>query len=90
MGIRLLRSKDPPVPARLIALSDHYVDPLLFNQQRLLERGCRRQDDNPLLSQTLDRLTFRKTKMKTHHRWRQVEKQLQHRRMTDKCLVDLA
>ncbi len=28
--------------------------------------------------------------MKAHHRRRDVEKQLQHRRMTDKCLVDLA
>ena len=78
------------MPARLIALSDHHVDPLLFNQQRLLERGCRRQGNDPLPPQTLDRLTFRKAKMKAHHRRRDVEKQLQHRRMTDKCLVDLA
>lgn len=78
------------MPARLIALSDHHVDPLLFNQQRLLQRSRCRQGNDPLPPQTLDRLTFRKTKMKAHHRRRQVEKQLQHRRMTDKCLVDLA
>ena len=61
-AVRLLRAKIPGArPPH--SLSDHHVDPLLFNQQRLLERGCRRQGDNPLLSQTLDRLTLRKAEM---------------------------
>ena len=54
--------QDPPVPARLIALSDHHVDPLLFNQQRLLQRSRCRQGNDPLPPQTLDLTLQEETK----------------------------